>query len=314
MKISTESSIAELAKGLEMSSPVPVRMRAVYYLKERFGDAERSAESRSEIMDILLAAVAVKGDSVLIRHEVAFVIGQLRDSAAIESLARVLGDAEDDSIVRHECAEAIGAIGDWEKSIDIISSFCDDPAPEVAETCAIALERLLFVKSQGDNAAPDASFDTTDPAPAFNEELSASQLGDILCDTSKALFVRYRAMFSLRNMQTEASVLALNRALDDINPADDSDLFRHEVAYVLGQMEHGAAEGTLTRTLLNLSEHSMVRHEAAEALGAIGTDSSIAVLKDHLNDEDACVKDSCVVALDAIDYWKTFAEVEKKDE
>ena len=55
-------------------------------------------------------------------------------------------------------------------------------------------------------------------------------------------------------------------------------------------MEHGAAEGTLTRTLLNLKEHSMVRHEAAEALGAIGTDSSIAVLKDHLDDADQCVK------------------------
>ena len=49
----------------------------------------------------------------------------------------------------------------------------------------------------------------------------------------------------------------------------------------------------------------MVRHEAAEALGAIGTEESEAVLKKYNehSGEDIVVRESCEVALDIIDYW-----------
>ena len=49
-----------------------------------------------------------------------------------------------------------------------------------------------------------------------------------------------------------------------------SALLRHEVAYVLGQMQNEVAIPTLIQVLIDESEHVMVRHEAAEALGAIG--------------------------------------------
>ena len=52
----------------------------------------------------------------------------------------------------------------------------------------------------------------------------------------------------------------------------------------------------------------MVRHESAEALGAIeGTDEEWAqcekTLKSFIDDVDPVVGESCMVALDAADYW-----------
>ena len=49
----------------------------------------------------------------------------------------------------------------------------------------------------------------------------------------------------------------------------------------------------------------MVRHEAAEAIGAIHNrwDEAKALLKEFLQDEDELVRESCEVALDAGDEW-----------
>ena len=49
-------------------------------------------------------------------------------------------------------------------------------------------------------------------------------------------------------------------------------------------------------------EHVMVRHEAAEAMGAIGDLSVVPILKKHLNDENPEVSESCEVALDLLDW------------
>ncbi len=86
---------------------------------------------------------------------------------------------------------------------------------------------------------------------------------------------------------------------------ESSALLRHEVAYVLGQMQHPHAVEYLACSLNRTNEHRMVRHESAEALGAIeerwGECESI--LQKFLDDEDDVVRESCVVALDAADYW-----------
>lgn len=97
------------------------------------------------------------------------------------------------------------------------------------------------------------------------------------------LWERYRAMFALRNLsKTErAAVDALCVGFQD----QDSALFRHEVAFVLGQVGPAAAgaEGALTKVVEDDKEHPMVRHEAVEALGAIDTEGAIKVLKKYLD-------------------------------
>lgn len=58
-----------------------------------------------------------------------------------------------------------------------------------------------------------------------------------------------------------------------------SALFRHEVAFVFGQMQDERSVPYLKKTLENTEEHEMVRHEAAEALGCIATEECTEVLQ-----------------------------------
>lgn len=47
----------------------------------------------------------------------------------------------------------------------------------------------------------------------------------------------------------------------------------------------------------------MVRHEAAEAIGAIASSDSVPILEQYLSDEAVVVRESCVVATDITDYY-----------
>lgn len=82
-------------------------------------------------------------------------------------------------------------------------------------------------------------------------------------------------------------------------------MFRHEIAYVMGQMENPVTISALKCLLLDESEHRMVRHEAAEALGAIGSKECADILRKFQFDQDQVVRESCEVALDIMDYWST---------
>ena len=84
-------------------------------------------------------------------------------------------------------------------------------------------------------------------------------------------------------------------------------LLRHEIAYVLGQMQNTAALPTLIQRLEDDEEHVMVRHEAAEAMGAIGDRSVIPSLEKYSQDSQPEVAESCIVALDLL-AWVAGAE------
>ena len=81
-----------------------------------------------------------------------------------------------------------------------------------------------------------------------------------------------------------------------------SALFRHEIAYVLGQIQSPAAVPYLSENLRDLQESPMVRHECAEALGSIATNECMALLTDFLSDHERVVRESCEVALDMGEY------------
>ncbi|TMW69298.1 hypothetical protein Poli38472_001454 [Pythium oligandrum] len=278
---------------LDLSQPMGKRTRAVFYLRTR---------GQKEDLQVLLKALENKKDSELMRHELAYVIGQFQDADACETLQAIVEDVEDDCMVRHEAAEALGAIG-HEKALPVLEKFAKDPAPEVSETCELAL-RLIKYKAQHaageikENEHDRNPYLSVDPAPAAEKDVSTEELKAVLLDNSRSLFDRYRAMFSLRNRNTEDAALALASAFDD-----SSALFRHEIAYVMGQMENPVTVPSLKKVLMNHSEHRMVRHEAAEALGAIGTTECEEILQVYLKDQEQVVRESCEVALDIMDYW-----------
>ena len=79
-------------------------------------------------------------------------------------------------------------------------------------------------------------------------------------------------------------------------------LFRHEVAFVLGQVQSPSTVQALIRVVENEKENEIVRHESIEALGSIGTAKCIEVIKRYLMDVKDLVRESCEVALDMCDY------------
>jgi deoxyhypusine monooxygenase len=260
----------------------------------------------TEAVKAIAKALPNKADSTLLRHELAYVLGQMQDNEAIDVLSQVLRDISDDVIVRHECAEALGAICD-ESVLPILSEFSKDPAIEVSETCDIAIDLVKWkmkktaAPSNTSSTSHDNPFHSVDPAPSLNRSKvkSLDELETVLLDTSLPLFKRYEAMFAIRNKNDSKAALVLCKGFDD-----KSSLFRHEIAYVLGQMMQSSTVSALTKVLENKNEHRMVRHEAAEALGSIGTEESEIVLKKfNANGVDTVVRESCEVALDIIDYW-----------
>uniref|UniRef100_A0A1J3FX31 Deoxyhypusine hydroxylase n=1 Tax=Noccaea caerulescens TaxID=107243 RepID=A0A1J3FX31_NOCCA len=275
---------------VDQSQPISERFRALFSLRNLKGPGPRNA--------LILAS---RDSSNLLAHEAAFALGQMQDAEAIPALESVLNDMSLHPIVRHEAAEALGAIG-LAGNVDILKkSLTLDPAQEVRETCELALKRIeelsdVDAKSQSSTTekSPFMSVDPAAPAAAFS---SVNQLRQILLDETKGMYERYAALFALRNHGGEEAVSAI---VDSLSAS--SALLRHEVAYVLGQLQNKAALATLSKILRDVNEHPMVRHEAAEALGSIADEQSIALLQEFSSDPEPIVSQSCEVALSILEF------------
>ena len=293
----------------DASNPIGMRMRAAYFLRTVHAN---EVERQASVVAALSDGLTDKRHGSLMRHEFAYVMGQLRDERCCPVLEKTLQNESDCVMVRHEAAEALGAIG-ASRSKPVLEQVRDDNdrVPELAETCQIAIDVMEWREKGGDPEEMPAAcacmlnpYSSIDPAPPHPSHASKSmeQLGDILCDATLPIFSRYRAMFSLRNIGGAEAVAQLCRTLTQDT---SSALLRHEVAYVLGQMQHPDSVEALEESLRRTNEHKMVRHESAEALGAIeGRWEDVErILSEFKTDKDDVVRESCLVALDAADYW-----------
>ena len=114
-------------------------------------------------------------------------------------------------------------------------------------------------------------------------------------------------MFALRDLASPPDLPTAIAAVNALSSgfSDSSALFRHEIAFVFGQLSHPASLPSLRSTLSNKSEESMVRHEAAEALGSLGDEDGVEdFLRMFLDDPEQVVRESVVVALDMAEFEK----------
>ncbi|XP_062608322.1 deoxyhypusine hydroxylase-like [Saccostrea cucullata] len=281
-----ENSVEAIGNILvDKTKPLKDRFRALFTLRNIGG--EKAIDFISSCFD---------DTSALLKHELAYCLGQMQDKYALGILSRVLADRTQEAMVRHEAGEALGAIGAQE-SLGILKEYQNDPVIEVAETCQLALQRLNWLNDQQEekDLLPNP-YKSVDPAPSTSK-MEVTELENILLDESLPLFQRYRAMFSLRNIGTTESVKALAKGLKS-----SSALFRHEIAYVLGQIQSDACVDELKTNLQDMKENPMVRHECAEALGSIATPECTRILEAYLKDNERVVKESCIVALDISEY------------
>lgn len=307
-----------------------MRLRAAMFLRQAYDSARQRQEEENDnekyrnaksddddvenvVIRTLELALKDTRHGSLLRHEIAYVIGQIQDTRGCTVLEEILSNASDCDIVRHECGEALGAIGTL-RSIPVLEHALQmDPKkpPEIiGHTCQIALANIQWkmeMTKRGNDTIVDlcarSPYASIDPAPPHPDpKIYTYELSAILRNASLPLFERYRAMFSLRNDGGSYAVRELGRTLVEDK---SSVLLRHEVAYVLGQIQDPESFDSLVESLRCTNEHAMVRHESAEALGALVQrwDESKKVLTEFLTDKDSVVRESCAVALDTAEYW-----------
>lgn len=309
------------AELMDQSLDMPRRFRALFALRSVGGDASVSA---------LLASL--RDPSALFKHEVAFALGQMQATGAVETLKAMLRDESEHSMVRHEAAEALGAIAS-DACLEALETASEDASQVVRETATLALQRLRYAQAKRLDARakapaaaaaaarpdvlgsakeqlsagahgthprvdePDSPYISVDPVPAAPSDVPTRALRMTLADESASLWDRYGAMFALRNRDDPSEVA---KALGSVLATSDSALLKHEVCYVLGQIQEKGndARAALRATLENAREHPMVRHEAAEAIGSIAAEDTEALLLKFRDDQDRIVAESCEVALD----------------
>ncbi|XP_051146707.1 deoxyhypusine hydroxylase-B isoform X1 [Andrographis paniculata] len=280
----TEKFLCE--RLLDQSQPISERFRALFSLRNLRGSAPRSALIQ-----------ATRDKSNLLAHEAAFALGQMQDAEAIPALEAILYDYSLHPIVRHEAAEALGAIG-LECNVPLLTnSLVSDPAQEVRETCELALSRIEELKNTSiSDSSPFLSVDPAAPAASS----SIQELREVLLNEDRSMYERYAALFALRNLGEDDAVFAIVESL-----GSNSALLRHEVAYVLGQLQNQKASDALSQVLQDKNEHPMVRHEAAEALGSIADSQCVALLEEFTKDPEPIVAQSCEVALSMLEFERS---------
>ncbi|CAB90789.1 Deoxyhypusine hydroxylase [Schizosaccharomyces pombe] len=286
--------------NLDKSNPLSFRYRALFSLNALAKKGDKRA------VDAIYKAFI--DDSELLKHEMAYVMGQSGQQYAVQPLINIVNDLDQQVMVRHEAAEALGALG-FTESLPVLEKYYkEDPLAPIRETCELAIARIQWkngLDKNNEKITPSMYDSVVDPAPPMPDheqdvKSEVAKLRSEIVDQNLPLFYRYRVMFRLRNIGNEEAVLALTDGFKDPSP-----LFRHEIAFVFGQMIAPASVPALIKVLENTEEVPMVRHEAAEALGGIANDECLPVLKKFSKDDVRVVAESCIVALDMIEYEKS---------
>lgn len=313
------ATIQQLQQVLtDANAPIAKRFRSLFTLRGLAGP-----------MAIDAMAAGLNDSSALLKHEIAYCLGQMGDEYAFPILERVLAKTDEHPMVRHEAAEGIGALA-TSKSMDVLKKYVNDPTQEVAETCQLAVSRVDWFENHKDEPqSENSAYLSVDPAPAL-PPAPVPELKSIFLDHTLPIFQRYRAMFALRDHGSDESVLALADAFitrpthssssssstpsSEPLPLYHSALLKHEVAFVLGQLQNVKAVPALKTALADANENPMVRHEAAEALGAIASEQeAVPLLQQYKDDPEPIVAESCVVALDVADYFNNTEEFQYAD-
>lgn len=153
----SDATIALLSDQLLNASgttPLHTRFRALFTLKS-ICDASPDSPRSSHIIDIIGSGLSAPTTSALLRHELAYVLGQIGSNHAVPVLEGTLSNVqEQEEMVRHEAAEALAAIGSQD-SVELLKKFAvaggrggKDDGRVVRETCEIALDKLAWNESE----------------------------------------------------------------------------------------------------------------------------------------------------------------------
>lgn len=134
----TSGDESELASRLlDPRQPVFERMRALFGL--------RSLGTPGAVEAI--GACLARDGSALVRHEAAYIFGQMQDPLSIPHLARSL-ETDPNPMVRHESAESLGNMPPEHRKTTrglLARALVADRSIEVRESCEVALANLDYL-------------------------------------------------------------------------------------------------------------------------------------------------------------------------
>lgn len=144
------------AKTYESVDPAPTSVvDNVYVLKQILENRSARMFDRMEALFGLralgtdeaiavIAGVLLTDPSALLRHECAFVFGQMRNPLAVPYLRKCI-ETDPSPMVRHEAIEDLGAIGDPELKPFLEEVMRTNTAVEVRESCEVAMDNIDYL-------------------------------------------------------------------------------------------------------------------------------------------------------------------------
>jgi hypothetical protein len=132
------------------SSPLAARFRALFSLKHLAALSPPTDQSQPALEAI---AAALVSPSALLKHELAYCLGQSGKPEAVRFLEACVEDRAEDDMCRHEAAEALGALG-FDGSLGLLKARRDDKeeVQVVRETAELAVERIEWAASDAGKA------------------------------------------------------------------------------------------------------------------------------------------------------------------
>lgn len=147
--VPTDPTVLALRKVVTFEeSPLAERFRALFSLKHL---ATLSTDQSIPALEAIAAALT--SPSALLKHELAYCLGQSGKPEAVRYLEACVEDRAEDDMCRHEAAEALGALG-FDGSLELLKARRDDKeeVQVVRETAELAVERIEWASSEAGKA------------------------------------------------------------------------------------------------------------------------------------------------------------------
>ena len=259
-----------------------------------FGETEVKRDALFELRNFeseaasRVAVPTLKDTSDIVRATATNTVIFLPKDEAAQALLPLLNDTSE--FVRREAAYALGKVGNPNAVSRLINLLQRDKMPEVRTATAVALGKI------GDVSAVDELIKILQRKPKEKEEFlrraSARSIGQI------AQFIQ------TQETQKTTPEDFLPRKYHEIekpryeNLIETFPVFRSAISF-------------LTNSLQNKKEFRDVKREAAFALGEIGNETAVPVLKANLNAEDYYLAEIAEQSLWKISVYKEFRESDK---
>lgn len=232
--------------------------------------------------------------SHLLKHEVAYILGQMKNPIAIDFLIKLLHDKKQGAVVRHEAGEALANFPEEKKKIlKELNKLKKNDISLIKSTINIAIKKLEnYTKEKNNyNKYIEGNIEPADPMSekeiiCFLEKINKKKenIFEILLNPKLDEFIRYRIIYYLRNLGDQNSIKILCELLKVENRKFISPLMRHELCFILGQLSLKAkfdfVKERLKLVFEDISELGVVRHEGILGYYAIfGFDDNIENMK-----------------------------------